>query len=49
MTLEAPVADLDNQFSSPGAVALPWNEAEQHLQKGGCTGFRQCGPRDGHT
>jgi nitroimidazol reductase NimA-like FMN-containing flavoprotein (pyridoxamine 5'-phosphate oxidase superfamily) len=35
MTIEAPVADLDNQFSSPGAVALRWNEAEQHLQKAG--------------
>ena len=35
MTLEAPVTDLDSQFSSPGAVALPWQEAEQRLQHAG--------------
>ena len=35
MTLEAPATDLDNRFSSPGAVALPWTEAEQQLQKAG--------------
>jgi nitroimidazol reductase NimA-like FMN-containing flavoprotein (pyridoxamine 5'-phosphate oxidase superfamily) len=33
MTLEAPVADLDSRFSSPGATAVPWMEAEQQLQK----------------
>ena len=35
MTLEAPVADLDSRFSSPGATALPWMDAEQQLQKAG--------------
>jgi general stress protein 26 len=33
MTLEAPVADLDTRFSSPGATAVPWTEAEQQLQQ----------------
>jgi len=33
MTLEAPVTDLDSEFSSPGATALPWTDAEQQLQK----------------
>jgi nitroimidazol reductase NimA-like FMN-containing flavoprotein (pyridoxamine 5'-phosphate oxidase superfamily) len=35
MTLDAPVTDLDSRFSSPGAVALPWQEAEQQLQQAG--------------
>ena len=35
MTLDAPVTDLDSRFSSPGATALPWQEAEQHLQQAG--------------
>jgi nitroimidazol reductase NimA-like FMN-containing flavoprotein (pyridoxamine 5'-phosphate oxidase superfamily) len=35
MALEAPVTDLDSRFSSPGAMALPWQEAEQHLQQAG--------------
>jgi nitroimidazol reductase NimA-like FMN-containing flavoprotein (pyridoxamine 5'-phosphate oxidase superfamily) len=35
VTLEAPVTDLDSQFSSPGAVALPWQEAQQQLQTAG--------------
>ena len=29
------LTDLDRQFSSPGAVALPWKEAEQRLQNAG--------------
>ncbi len=33
MTLEAPVTDLDDRFSSPRATALPWTEAEQRLQE----------------
>jgi nitroimidazol reductase NimA-like FMN-containing flavoprotein (pyridoxamine 5'-phosphate oxidase superfamily) len=33
MTLEAPVTDLDSEFSSPGVTALPWEEAEQRLQQ----------------
>jgi nitroimidazol reductase NimA-like FMN-containing flavoprotein (pyridoxamine 5'-phosphate oxidase superfamily) len=33
MTREAPVTDLDSRFSSPGATAVPWMEAEQLLQK----------------
>jgi nitroimidazol reductase NimA-like FMN-containing flavoprotein (pyridoxamine 5'-phosphate oxidase superfamily) len=33
MTLETPVANLDSDFSSPGATALPWKDAEQQLQK----------------
>ncbi|MGH2588195.1 MAG: pyridoxamine 5'-phosphate oxidase family protein [Dehalococcoidia bacterium] len=33
MTLETPVSELDSEFSSPGATAVPWNEAEQQLQK----------------
>jgi len=33
MTLRAPITDLDSNFSSPGATALPWVDAEQHLQK----------------
>jgi uncharacterized pyridoxamine 5'-phosphate oxidase family protein len=32
MTLEAPVTDLDPNFSSPGATAIPWPDAEQHLR-----------------
>jgi nitroimidazol reductase NimA-like FMN-containing flavoprotein (pyridoxamine 5'-phosphate oxidase superfamily) len=32
MTLEAPVTDLDPNFSSPGRTAVPWMEAEQLLQ-----------------
>jgi nitroimidazol reductase NimA-like FMN-containing flavoprotein (pyridoxamine 5'-phosphate oxidase superfamily) len=35
MTLEAPVTDLDPRFSSPGATAVPWKEAEQHLENAG--------------
>ena len=35
MNLEAPVADLDSRFSSPGAVALPWQEAVLRLQDAG--------------
>jgi nitroimidazol reductase NimA-like FMN-containing flavoprotein (pyridoxamine 5'-phosphate oxidase superfamily) len=35
MNLEAPVTDLDSRFSSPGAVALLWKEAERQLQKAG--------------
>jgi nitroimidazol reductase NimA-like FMN-containing flavoprotein (pyridoxamine 5'-phosphate oxidase superfamily) len=33
MTFQAPVAELDSNFSSPGATAIPWIEAEQSLQK----------------
>ena len=33
MTIEAPATDLDAEFSSPGATALPWTEAEDHLRK----------------
>ncbi len=33
MTIEAPVTDLDADFSSPGATALPWTDAEEQLQK----------------
>src|SRR5262249_11179209 len=35
MTLDAPVAELNSEFSSPGATALPWREAEQRLQEAG--------------
>ena len=35
MTLDTPVAALDSRFSSPDATALPWQDAEQHLQKAG--------------
>lgn len=35
MTVEAPVTDLDSQFSSPGAMALAWEEAEQRIQQAG--------------
>jgi nitroimidazol reductase NimA-like FMN-containing flavoprotein (pyridoxamine 5'-phosphate oxidase superfamily) len=35
MTLQAPVSELDSQFSSPGATALPWTDAEQQLKKAG--------------
>jgi nitroimidazol reductase NimA-like FMN-containing flavoprotein (pyridoxamine 5'-phosphate oxidase superfamily) len=31
MTLETPVTELDGRFSSPGATALPWIEAEHLL------------------
>jgi nitroimidazol reductase NimA-like FMN-containing flavoprotein (pyridoxamine 5'-phosphate oxidase superfamily) len=44
MTLEAPVTDLDSQFSSPGAVALQWKEAEQQLQKAGVYWLSTVGP-----
>jgi general stress protein 26 len=33
VTCEAPVTDLDAEFSSPGATALPWTDAEEQLQK----------------
>jgi len=33
VTIEAPVTDLDSEFSSPGATALPWTDAEEQLQK----------------
>jgi nitroimidazol reductase NimA-like FMN-containing flavoprotein (pyridoxamine 5'-phosphate oxidase superfamily) len=33
MTIEAPVTDLDAEFSSPGATPLPWTDAEEQLQK----------------
>src|SRR6266508_6215000 len=33
VTIEAPVTDLDAEFSSPGATALPWADAEEQLQK----------------
>jgi uncharacterized pyridoxamine 5'-phosphate oxidase family protein len=29
------VAELDSRFSSPGATALPWTDAERHLQNAG--------------
>jgi general stress protein 26 len=32
MALKAPEADLDARFSSPGATALAWTDAEQQLQ-----------------
>ena len=35
MTLKAPVADLDTRFSSPGAAAIPWAEAEPQLREAG--------------
>jgi nitroimidazol reductase NimA-like FMN-containing flavoprotein (pyridoxamine 5'-phosphate oxidase superfamily) len=33
VTIEAPVTDLDAEFSSPGVTALPWTDAEEQLQK----------------
>lgn len=33
MAFGVPVAELNTQFSSPGATALPWREAEQYLQQ----------------
>ena len=30
-----PVSDLDVRFSSPGAVPVPWPEAEAHLRRAG--------------
>src|SRR5437016_5490879 len=33
MTIEAPVADLAADFSSPGTTALPWSDAEEQLRK----------------
>jgi nitroimidazol reductase NimA-like FMN-containing flavoprotein (pyridoxamine 5'-phosphate oxidase superfamily) len=33
VTLEAPVADLATDFSSPGTTALPWTDADEQLQK----------------
>jgi nitroimidazol reductase NimA-like FMN-containing flavoprotein (pyridoxamine 5'-phosphate oxidase superfamily) len=35
MTLETPAAELDSRFSSPGATALPWTDAERLLQNAG--------------
>src|SRR5689334_1942991 len=35
MTYGVPIAELSSQFSSPGAMALPWRDAEQHLQQAG--------------
>jgi hypothetical protein len=33
MTTKTPNVELDKQFSSPDATAVPWKEAEQHLDK----------------
>jgi general stress protein 26 len=33
MTIEAPVADLAEDFSSPGTTAMPWTDAEEQLRK----------------
>ena len=33
MTIEAPVTDLDAEFSSPDATALPWTDAEERLKR----------------
>lgn len=33
MTLEAPSADLDERFSSPGAAAVPWTDADRQLEE----------------
>ena len=33
MTIEAPVADIAEDFSSPGTTALPWTDAEEQLRK----------------
>jgi nitroimidazol reductase NimA-like FMN-containing flavoprotein (pyridoxamine 5'-phosphate oxidase superfamily) len=33
MTNNEPVAELDPQFSSPGAAATPWAKAVEHLQQ----------------
>src|SRR5438128_2238057 len=33
MTVGVPIAELNSDFSSPGATALPWWDAEQHLQQ----------------
>ena len=33
MTIEAPATDLDPEFSSPGATALPWTDAEEQLRE----------------
>jgi nitroimidazol reductase NimA-like FMN-containing flavoprotein (pyridoxamine 5'-phosphate oxidase superfamily) len=35
MTLEAPVSELDDRFSSPGARAMPWPDAERQLRDAG--------------
>lgn len=35
MTLKTPVTDLDSDFSSTSATALPWMDAEQQPQKAG--------------
>ena len=32
MTREEPVAELDGDFSSPGAKATPWAEARDQLE-----------------
>jgi nitroimidazol reductase NimA-like FMN-containing flavoprotein (pyridoxamine 5'-phosphate oxidase superfamily) len=33
MNIEAPVTDLDPEFSSPDATALAWTDAEEQLKK----------------
>ena len=35
MTLNAPVADLDSRFSSPGAAATSWTQAEAEMANAG--------------
>lgn len=35
MILEAPRTHLDSRFSSPGAMAFPWEEAERRLRRAG--------------
>jgi nitroimidazol reductase NimA-like FMN-containing flavoprotein (pyridoxamine 5'-phosphate oxidase superfamily) len=35
MTLNTPVTGLNSDFSSSGATALPWTDAEQRLQRAG--------------
>ena len=33
MTIETPVADIAEDFSSPGTTALPWTDAEEQLRR----------------
>ena len=49
MTIEAPVTDLDAEFSSPGTTALPWTDAEEQLQKADVFGYPQSGLKGSRT
>jgi nitroimidazol reductase NimA-like FMN-containing flavoprotein (pyridoxamine 5'-phosphate oxidase superfamily) len=45
MATEGPVTDLDSRFSSPGASALAWTQAEQQLRMAEVSWLSSVGPQ----